>query len=113
METVDGKRTKYNIARLTVRGTRYDSKAEADRHLVLRDKEKSGEIEALHYHGLRFRLGTSDKGRPVTFTPDFTYIDDGVLVAEEIKGPVARDFPVRSAMFKDKYPEWELRVVPA
>jgi len=101
---------KYGIRKVAVKGIVYDSKAEANRHQELMLSEKAGKIEALRYHALRFALGRSDKRRLITYTPDFTYIQDGRLVAEEVKGPRVRDWPVRVVLFKEKFPEWELRV---
>lgn len=103
--------SKYHIHKVARDGIVYDSQAEAGRHRDLLLMEGAGKIEALHYHGLRFALGKSDKGRMITYTPDFTYIEDGQLVAEEIKGPRVRDWPVRAALFKEKFPEWALQVV--
>lgn len=105
------RRSKYNVSKIAIEGIVYDSHAEANRHQNLLLLEKAGNIEALHYHGIRFSLGKSDKGRLISYIPDFVYIEDGKLIAEEIKGPVIRDFPVRSALFKDKFPEWFLRVI--
>jgi len=101
---------KYHVSKIAVRGIVYDSRAEANRHLDLLLLEKAGQIEALHYHALRFALGKSDKGRMISYTPDFTYIQDGVLIAEEVKGVRVRDWPVRAAMFQNQFPEWELWV---
>jgi len=102
--------TKYNIRKIAINRIIYDSKAEARRHQELCLLEKAGKIEALHYHGVSFKLGRSDTGRAISYTPDFTYIKDGQLIAEEVKGPRVRDWAVRAALFKEKFPEWELRV---
>ena len=101
---------KYNVSKIAVRGVVYDSKSEANRHQDLMLLEKAGKIDALHYHALRFTLGKSDKGRLISYTPDFTYLEDSVLIAEEVKGYRVRDWPVRAAMFKNQFPEWVLRV---
>jgi len=103
-------RNKYHVSKVAVLGTVYDSQAEADRHRDLLLLERAGRIEALHYHLLRFALGRSDKNRLISYTPDFTYLEDGILVAEEVKGYRVRDWAVRAAMFKNKFPEWKLRV---
>jgi len=105
--------SKYRIRKVARGGTVFDSKAESERYLELSLMEKAGVIEALHYHGIRFHLGVSDKGKAITYIPDFTYIEDGRLIAEEVKGVRVRDWPVRAALFKDKFPEWELRVIKA
>lgn len=103
--------SKYNISKVAVAGIVYDSKAEARRHQELCLLEKAGKIGALHYHAISFKLGRSDKGRMIIYTPDFTYIEDERLVAEEVKGPRVRDWPARAALFKEKFPEWKLRVI--
>jgi len=106
-------RNKYHISKITTNGITYDSKAEAKRHQDLILLERAGKIEALHYHALRFALGKSDKNRLISYTPDFTYIEDGILVANEIKGYRVRDWAVRAAMFKNQFPEWDLQVMEA
>jgi len=106
-------RNKYHISKITTNGITYDSKAEAKRHRDLILLEKAGKIEALHYHALRFALGKSDKNRLISYTPDFTYIEDGILIANEIKGYRVRDWAVRAAMFKNQFPEWDLQVMEA
>lgn len=105
------RRSKYGVSKFPWRGITYDSKAEAARHEVLRAKERRGEIVALHYHGLRFYFEKDDRGRAATYQPDFNYIEDGMLIAEEVKGVRVRDWSVRAALFKTAFPEWELRVI--
>jgi len=106
-----GKRGKYGITKFPWRGITFDSKAEANRYEILRAQEHAEQIIALHYHGIHFHLGKNDKGRQVIYSPDFTYIEDGMLIAEEVKGPRVRDWPVRAALFKEAFPEWALRVI--
>ena len=101
---------KYHVSRIAIDGVVYDSNAEALQHQTLKLLEKAGQIEALHYHGIRFSLGKSDKGKLISYTPDFTYIKDGRLVAHEVKGVRVRDWPVRAALFAQAYPEWRLEV---
>ena len=103
--------SKYNIRKIAVNGIVYDSKAEARRHQELCLLEKAGKVKALHYHGLTFRLGRSDLGKIIRYTPDFTYIEDEQLIAEEVKGPRVRDWGVRTALFKKEFPEWKLKVL--
>lgn len=102
---------KYHVKPFVWRGIKFDSKAEGNRYEVLRAWKKEGRIVALHFHGIHFHLGKNDKGRQTIYTPDFTYLEDGVLIAEEVKGVRVRDFPVRAALFKTVFPEWTLRVI--
>ena len=105
-------KNKYHVSRVGVPGQIiYDSRAEAKRHQELLLMEKANKIQALHYHGIKFYLGKSDKNKSIWYTPDFTFIQDGQLIAEEVKGYRVRDFPVRSALFKQQFPEWKLKVI--
>lgn len=102
---------KYHVSQIATLGTVYDSKAEAKRHQELLLMEGAGKIQALHYHGIRFYLGKSDKNKSIWYTPDFTYLEDGQLIAEEVKGYRVRDWPVRAALFKQRFSEWKLRII--
>lgn len=80
-------------------------------HLLLR----AGQIEALVYeptyelkiNGAAIRMGN---GHAAKYRPDFTYLENGQVVAEDVKGFVVRDFPLRAAVFRHCYPDIELRV---
>ena len=87
----------------------------ADLHLRLR----AGEIDALVVEptyelkcGERpIRMGN---GQLAKYRPDFTYLEQGRVIAEDVKaknGFIERDVPLRWALFKACYPEIELRVV--
>lgn len=81
-------------------------------HLLFR----AGAIDALviepTYHlapnGEPIIMGNGHKAR---YKPDFVYCENGRLVAEDVKGMVVRDFPLRAALFRVCFPEIELRVV--
>ena len=89
----------------------FDSKMEKKRWDELLLLQNSGKIEFLRYHAIKFILGKNDKNHQVSYTPDFTYITNaGYLVAEEVKGFRVRDWPVRAALFKEKFPEWVLTI---
>lgn len=62
----------------------------------------------LHVNGEPIKMGN---GHTARYRPDFTYRENFKLVAEEIKGFVVRDFPLRAALFRICYPEIELRVL--
>jgi hypothetical protein len=49
-------------------------------------------------------------GHTARYRPDFTYVERGQVVAEDVKGFTVRDFPLRAAVFRHCYPEIELRV---
>ena len=100
-------------------GHNHASKREATRcaelHLLLR----GGAIEGLVYepqywfevNGQPLKL---QNGRRAGYKPDFTYLEDGRVIAEDVKasnGFTDRDFPLRSALFRALFPEIELRVL--
>lgn len=53
-------------------------------------------------------MGNGHKAR---YRPDFTYRENGKMIAEDVKGMIVRDFPLRAALFRLCYPEIELRVI--
>lgn len=81
-------------------------------HLMLR----AGAITALvieptyelHMGGVAIVMGNGQKAR---FRPDFTYLENGKVIAEDVKGFVVRDFPLRAAVFRACYPDITLRVL--
>lgn len=91
------------------------SKREAKRcgelHILLR----AGEIDALVIEptyelaidGKHVKMGN---GHTAKYRPDFTYLENGRVIAEDVKGFIVRDFPLRAAVFRHCYPEIELRV---
>lgn len=109
--------SKYNAKRTPCQhGHSHASGKEARRcaelHLLLR----AGKIDALVVEptyilaldGDPIIMGNGHKAR---YRPDFTYQENGRTVAEEIKGIIVRDFPLRAALFRHCYPDIELRVL--
>lgn len=109
--------SKYRATKTTCnQGHGHPSKREAKRcdelHLLLR----AGEIDALVYEptypltldGKPIKMGN---GHAAKYRPDFTYSERGRVIAEDVKGFIVRDFPLRAAIFRHCYPEIELRVV--
>lgn len=108
---------KYRAKRTVCQhGHTHASKREAKRcgelHLLFR----AGEIDALvveptyelSLNGEPIRMGNGHKAR---YRPDFSYIENGRVVVEDVKGFVVRDFPLRAALFRHCYPAIELRVL--
>jgi hypothetical protein len=48
-------------------------------------------------------------GRRVGYKSDFEYIENGLLVTEDVKGVVVRDWPLRRAVFIALFPNHQLR----
>lgn len=120
-------RGKKNIQskKTTIDGIEFASKFEAERYIVLKQKEKDNEIYELRTH-LSFPLERGGvkvaeiRGSKVrTYTPDFVYLEplDGPerhgwqRIAEDTKGVMTQAASLRMSIFKALYPEIELRVI--
>ena len=73
----------------------FDSKAEYERYLYLKHLEDIGDISFLKRQ-VKFELIPKQKGeRPCHYIADFTYMENGELVVEDVKG-------VRTEVYKIK-----------
>lgn len=95
-------RSKYKNTKVEYQGIKFDSKREMQRYIVLKDAEAKGIIQDLKMQ-VKFELipavketyikhlKTKDKEcertlqLPITYTCDFAYTKDGVLVVEDVK----------------------------
>lgn len=89
-----------------------EAKRCAELHLLLRAGEIDGLVVEPTYEltldGRPIKMGN---GHAAKYRPDFTYTEKGRIVAEDVKGMIVRDFPLRAAIFRHCYPNIELRVV--
>jgi hypothetical protein len=95
-------------------GHTHDSKREAIRCNELHALEAAGEISDLMIHPqywfvINGRQLKHPNGRRVGYKSDFEYVENGMLVTEDVKGVVVRDWPLRRAVFKALYPHHDLR----
>lgn len=95
-------------------GHTHDSKREAIRCNELHALEAAGEISDLMIHPqywfvINGRQLKHPNGRRVGYKSDFEYVENGMLVTEDVKGVVVRDWPLRRAVFKALYPHHYLR----
>ena len=95
-------------------GHTHDSKREAIRCNELHILQAAGEITDLTIHPqywfvINGRQLKHPNGRRVGYKSDFEYIENGVLVTEDVKGVVVRDWPLRRAVFKALFPNHDLR----
>lgn len=93
---------KFSAQRTEVDGIKFDSKKEAARWADLNHLVRAGEIADLHRQvviPLEGRDGPvlTRKGRQMRLTVDFSYRDvkSGVVVFEDTKGCITRDYEVR------------------
>lgn len=96
-------------------GHKHASKREAKRCGELHLLERGGQIIGLKVEPT-FQFWIDGKpikmnnGHVAQYRPDFTYIEGNRQIAEDVKGMVVRDFPLRAALFRALYPDIELRV---
>lgn len=106
---------KYGNVKATLDGIRFDSRAEMHRYQELKALEAGGVIADLKVHPL-FVLEPSVKVgakrcRAITYSPDFTYRENGRFTAEDVKGIETTAFRLKANLFARRYPEYELKVV--
>lgn len=100
-------------------GHKHDSKREAARCGELQMLFRAGEIDALAFapvwevviDGAPVKMAN---GHTMRFTPDFSYLENGKVVYEDVKpknGYMSRDVPVKIALFRHLNPLAELRIV--
>lgn len=111
-------KNKYHAKKVNICGIDFDSKKEGMHWLLLKDKERSGEISNLRrqvpfellpaiYEDEVVHLKTKDKTvtklvqRPVTYIADFVYVDkDGNTQVEDTKGFKTPEFILKKKMMR-------------
>lgn len=97
-------------------GHKRASKREAKRCVDLHMLQRAGEIIGLEVEP-KFTFMIAGKplkmanGHNAQYRPDFSYVEKGRKVVEDVKGVIVRDFPLRAALFQALWPDIELRVV--
>lgn len=102
--------SKYNAKKVEVDGIKFDSKAESEFYLHLKELKESGEITdfmlqpkyelqpAFEKRGVKFRA--------IMYVADFlVYHTDGSEQVIDIKGMETADFKLKKKMFEYKFPQ--------
>lgn len=90
----------------------FHSKGEYNRFTDLQFLQLSGQIQHLKRQ-VRFPLKVNDM-LITNYIVDFTYLDDGVLVAEDFKGYPTPEFIIKKKLFLALWShEYELRITSA
>lgn len=119
------KGNKYHNKKTEYQSILFDSKRERDRYVYLKDAEDKGIISDLKLQPtfelipkitekVIKHLKTKDKEEerfvqhPITYTADFSYLKDGVMVVEDVKAspkPCAIDevFKIKEKLFRWKF----------
>ena len=96
---VSTERAKYRNKKTTVDGKKFDSKAEAQRYLVLKQLQAAGEISGLKRQ-VRYALVVS--GMLIChYVADFVYFDAEMReVVEDVKGFSTKDYKLKKNLMK-------------
>jgi hypothetical protein len=109
--------SKYGNVKVSIDGYQFDSKAEAARYTDLRTLAYAGAIEDLQVHPTYELQPAFLRGKiriqPIRYEADFAYIENGRQVAEDVKGVETAEFKLKRKLFLFRYPDIELRVLPA
>ena len=99
---------KYRNKKTEVDGILFDSKKEANRFLVLKGMEESGEISHLERQ-IKFilikgeRWSDGKKHRDTVYVADFVYQKDGDMVVEDVKGFRTPVYKLKRELMKFMY----------
>jgi hypothetical protein len=108
---------KYNARKTEIDGITFDSLAEGKRYGELKLMYHNGDIDGLQVHPLYVIWeGVDPKGKKqkIEYEGDFTYIENGAQVVEDVKGGRATQtamWKLKKKMFVCRYPQIDLRVV--
>lgn len=94
---------KFKAKKIKIDGMVFDSKREYQRFLYLLELEKEQKISHLDRQ-VKFELLPKQKGeRAITYLADFVYVDNGVLVIEDVKSKITKkqtDYILKRKMIK-------------
>ena len=116
--------SKFGSRKVDAYGYKFDSEKEYFRYRQLLLVESAGEIKDIVVHP-KYILQESfiyqgKKIQPITYSPDFQYIEDGVTVCEDVKGidnrtgkPITATeaFNIKVKLFKKLNPDIDFRIV--
>lgn len=108
---------KYKSRSIVDDGIRFDSLMEHRRYQDLLLLIKAGEIRDLHVHPKfllqeKYFSHSQKKNIPaITYTADFSYIEDGTVVVEDVKGFKTAVFNLKRRMFEYYFPNIKFRVI--
>lgn len=107
---------KYRNKKIIIDGIKFDSIAEGSRYKELKLLEKGNYITELKLQP-KFELQekyTNSKGehiRAITYRADFSYIENGKLIVEDVKGMETKEFKLKKKMFEYKYKNIDFRLI--
>lgn len=107
---------KYRNKKTIIDGIKFDSIAEGRRYKELKILEEGNYITDLKLQP-KFELQekyTNTKRehiRAITYKADFSYIENGKLIVEDVKGVITKEFAIKKKLFEYKYKDVEFRLI--
>ena len=107
---------KYRNKKTIIDGIKFDSIAEGRRYKELKLLEEGKYITELKLQP-KFELQAkydNNKGehiRAITYKADFSYIENGRLVVEDVKGMETKEFKLKKKLFEYKYKDVDFRLI--
>ena len=111
------RRSKYNAKKVHADGYVFDSIQEYYRYQDLCLMEKAGAISNLVVHPVyllqeAFKdAATGKRHRAITYEADFSYTENGAMVAEDVKGKTTDMFRLKWKMFRKLHPGLDARII--
>src|SRR5215204_2940741 len=107
---------KFKNRRVQIDGIFFDSKAEGERYRELRLLEIGKRISVLRVHPTyelqpAFVDRDGKKQRAVNYEADFSYIEAGERVVEDVKGVETPDYKIKAKLFRYRYSALVYRVL--
>jgi len=100
-------KSKYKAKPTTINGIKFDSKAEAQRYMVLSFLEKEGKISELELQPsftLMDKFRYHGKGiRAIKYVADFLYVENDQNVVEDVKGMKTPVYELKLKLFLSQY----------
>lgn len=102
-------KNKYSAKKVRVAGIDFDSKREADRYLILADRQRHGLIEDLQLQVKIYLMGESgpllgENNHKLFYKADFQYIDVATAsrITEDAKGMVLPVYSLKKAILRSQ-----------
>lgn len=104
------KKSKYGNIKTQIGGITFDSRKEAGRYAELMAMQRAGKIRDLHLQQdftlqEAFTEPTGSRIRAIRYKCDFTYIEDGKLVVEDVKSRATKTavYAMKKKMMQQKF----------
>ena len=100
------KKSKYRNRKVVIDGIEFHSIKEGKRYLELQLWVKAGVISDLKRQVEYLLIEGNDTEQPTRYFADFTYIQDGLLVVEDVKSVITRkkpDYIIKLKLMLDRH----------